>query len=96
MPPPTRTVEDNLNQFIQTQQATNSRLERSIDDIKNLVTQSLTKEKGTFPAQPLPNPNRQAHAIKNNPNPTNHEQVQAVTTLRSGKTIDKTIFAKQP
>ena len=56
-----------------------------MDDIKSqltLLTQALTFiEKGKLPAQPQPNPFR---------------HVQAITVLRSGKAIDKTILPSDP
>ncbi|GFS44406.1 hypothetical protein Acr_00g0090150 [Actinidia rufa] len=54
-------------------------------------------EKGKLPAQPQPNPSRHVHSaeISNQPS-SGHEQVQAITVLRSGKTIDKTILPIDP
>ncbi|GFZ20033.1 hypothetical protein Acr_28g0007380 [Actinidia rufa] len=74
-----------------------SRVDKTLDDIKNqltLLTQALTlTEKGKLPAQPQPNPSRHVHSTKISNQPSSsHEQVQAITVLRSGKTIDKTIL----
>ena len=44
---------------------------------------------GRFPAQPQQNP-KPANCIKKI-----NEQVQAITNLRNGKEIDKTIFSKE-
>jgi len=50
-----------------------------------LMTQQT---QGRFPAQPQPNP-KPANVVD-----TTHEQANAITTLRSGKQIDKTITPK--
>ncbi|GFY95552.1 hypothetical protein Acr_10g0009370 [Actinidia rufa] len=94
-------LEDTLQQFIQSQGGVNSRVDKTLDDIKSqltLLTQALTlTEKGKLPAQPQPNPSRHVHSaeISNQPS-SSHEQVQAITVLRSGKTIDKTILPIDP
>ncbi|GFZ12821.1 hypothetical protein Acr_23g0012060 [Actinidia rufa] len=63
-----------------------------------LLTQALTlTEKGKLPAQPQPNPSRHVHSVEISNQPSSgHEQVQAITVLRIGKTIDKTIFPIDP
>ncbi|GFY92961.1 hypothetical protein Acr_08g0013570 [Actinidia rufa] len=100
-PPHKRSLEDTLQQFIQSQGGVNSRVDKTLDDIKSqltLLTQALTlTEKGKLPAQPQPNPSRHVHSaeISNQPS-SGHEQVQAITVLRSGKTIDKTILPIDP
>ncbi|GFY92943.1 hypothetical protein Acr_08g0013390 [Actinidia rufa] len=100
-PPHKRSLEDTLQQFIQSQGGVNSRVDKTLDDIKSqltLLTQALTlTEKGKLPAQPQPNPSRHVHSaeILNQPS-SGHEQVQAITVLRSGKTIDKTILPIDP
>ncbi|GFY85745.1 hypothetical protein Acr_04g0004830 [Actinidia rufa] len=71
------------------------------EELKNqltLLTQALTlTEKGKLPAQPQPNPSRHVHSIEISNQPSSgHEQVQAITVLRSGKTIDKTILPIDP
>ncbi|GFY96805.1 hypothetical protein Acr_11g0011110 [Actinidia rufa] len=70
-PPHKRSLEDTLQQFIQSQGGVNSRVDKTLDDIKSqltLLTQALTLT----------------------------EKVQAITVLRSGKTIDKTILPIYP
>ncbi|GFY92946.1 hypothetical protein Acr_08g0013420 [Actinidia rufa] len=100
-PPHKRSLEDTLQQFIQSQGGVNSQVDKTLDDIKSqltLLTQALTlTEKGKLPAQPQPNPSRHVHSaeISNQPS-SGHEQVQAITVLRSGKTIDKTILPIDP
>ncbi|GFZ11445.1 hypothetical protein Acr_22g0008430 [Actinidia rufa] len=70
-PPHKRSLEDTLQQFIQSQGGVNSRVDKTLDDIKSqltLLTQALTLT----------------------------EKVQAITVLRSVKTIDKTILPIDP
>ncbi|GFS40532.1 hypothetical protein Acr_00g0069150 [Actinidia rufa] len=79
----------------------NSRVDKTLDDIKSqliLLTQALTlTEKGKLPAQSQPNSSRHVHSIEISNQPSSgHEQVQAITVLRSGKTIDKTILPINP
>ncbi|GFS41289.1 hypothetical protein Acr_00g0073540 [Actinidia rufa] len=100
-PPHKRSLEDTLQQFIQSQGGVNSRVDKTLDDIKSqltLLTQALTlTEKGKLPAQPQPNPSRHVHSVEISNQPSSgHEQVQAITVLRSGKTIDKTILPIDP
>ncbi|GFZ06119.1 hypothetical protein Acr_18g0002890 [Actinidia rufa] len=96
-----KSLEDTLQQFIQSQGRVNSWVDKMFDDIKSqltLLTQVLTLTgKGKLPAQPQPNPSRLVHSAKilNQPS-SGHEQVQAITILRSGKTIDKTILPIDP
>uniref|UniRef100_A0A2N9HUD7 Retrovirus-related Pol polyprotein from transposon TNT 1-94-like beta-barrel domain-containing protein n=1 Tax=Fagus sylvatica TaxID=28930 RepID=A0A2N9HUD7_FAGSY len=51
-------------------------------------------EKGKFPAQPQPNPQGQFGVSGSSASGTQHEHVKFITTLRSGKVIDKTIPTK--
>jgi len=102
-PPHKRSLEDTLQQFMQTQGGINNQAykfqdqtNRTLDDIRSQLTkltQSLSiQEKGKIPAQPMPNPRGQVHMSESSPSePSNHEQVQAITTLRSGKYVDKAI-----
>ena len=58
--------------------------------MSQLATSVSERERGTFPSQPIPNPNRQnpnsnqIHIIQD----SNVSHLNAVTTLRSGKKID--------
>ena len=86
---------------MQAQGGVNSRVDKSLDDIKSqltLLTQALTlTEKGKFPAQAQPNPSRQVHSAEaSSQSPSGHDHVASVTTLRSGKIIDKTIIPRDP
>jgi hypothetical protein len=53
-----------------------------------------TQEKGKFLAQPQPNPQGQFGVNGSSSSGTQHEHVKSITTLRSGKVIDKTIPTK--
>ena len=50
------------------------------------------QEKGKFPTQPQPNPANQCHVSTSNESQL--ESVNFITTLRSGKFVDKTIPSK--
>ena len=100
--PPKKSLEDVLTQFMQSQENVNAKVEKTLDELKNhmgVLAQSI-QEKGRFPAQPQPNPShgnasRQVnmiHAIHDT-FPL-YEHVEAITTLRSGKQVDKTIPSK--
>eukprot|EP00258_Populus_trichocarpa_P041564 XP_024457583.1 uncharacterized protein LOC112327610 [Populus trichocarpa] len=107
-PPHKRSLEDTLQQFMQTQGGINNQAykfqdqtNRTLDDIRSQLTkltQSLSiQEKGKIPAQPMPNPRGQVHMSESSSSePSNHEQVQAITTLRSGKIVDKAIGFEIP
>ncbi|XP_052308537.1 uncharacterized protein LOC127905253 [Populus trichocarpa] len=107
-PPHKRSLEDTLQQFMQTQGGINNQAykfqdqtNRTLDDIRSQLTkltQSLSiQEKGKIPAQPMPNPRGQVHMSESSSSePSNHEQVQAITTLRSGKIVDKAIVFEIP
>ena len=64
---------------------------QAITDMKNSInklTSSLSiQEKGKFPAQPQPNPKGQFE-VSNSSNPQG-EHIKSITTLRSGKIINK-------
>ncbi|KAL9360500.1 hypothetical protein Peur_048623 [Populus x canadensis] len=107
-PPHKRSLEDTLQQFMQTQGGINNQAykfqdqtNRTLDDIRSQLTkltQSLSiQEKGKIPAQPMPNPRGQVHMSESSSSePSNHEQVQAITTLRSGKIVNKAIGFEIP
>ena len=67
---------------------------QAIKDIKStlnkLITSMNVHEKGKLHSQPLPNPQVQFISDSNSSN-SHIEQAKSVTTLRSGKVIDKTI-----
>uniref|UniRef100_A0A2N9IGG3 Reverse transcriptase domain-containing protein n=1 Tax=Fagus sylvatica TaxID=28930 RepID=A0A2N9IGG3_FAGSY len=97
-PPHKRTLEDTLQTFMQGQSTINSQTSQAINDIRStltkLTTSLSTQEKGKFSAQPQPNPQGQFGVIGSSDLGTQHEHVKSITTLRSGKVIDKTIPTK--
>ncbi len=52
------------------------------------------REKGTFPSQPQPNPKTQCEVQDSNPSKSVLGQAKSITTLQSGKIIDKEIPMK--
>ena len=68
--------------------------------MKSQITKSTTsvgssqQEKGKFPSQPIQNPEGQNSVGTSSQNDGTIEHCKAITTLRSGKTIDKTIHPK--
>ena len=59
-PPPKKSLEDTLQQFMQTQSTINNQNSQAINDIRSTLTKLITSmstiEKGKFPSQPQPNP----------------------------------------
>ena len=105
IPPHKRNLEDTLNQFMQTQMSYNNSSTQAFTDFKAQTTQSFedlkghiqkltqsmsTHEKGKFPAQPKP-PQGQFQVGNPSTMETPQDQAKTVTTLRSGKKIDKSI-----
>ena len=97
VPSRSRNLEETMQAFIQGQTSINNQTSQAINEIKNTLsalTASLqTQEKGKFPAQPQPNPASQCHVSTSSENQP--ETVNSITTLRSGKVIDKTIHSKE-
>ena len=62
-PPPKKSLEDTLQQFMQTQSTINNQTSQAIDYISSTLTKLTTSmstiEKGKFPSQPQPNPQGQ-------------------------------------
>ena len=56
----------------------------------------LQQEKGKLPSQPIQNPQGQNSVGVSGPSEGTFEHCKAVTTLRSGKVVDKTIQTKEP
>jgi hypothetical protein len=96
VPPHKKSLEDTLQAFIQGQTQINQAVMQDIQELKNSVGRIDSKlnvrEKGTFPAQPQPNPKTQ-FVVNEVQNP-HLEHVKAITTLRSGKVIEKDIPKK--
>ena len=62
-PPPNKSLEDTLQQFMQTQSTINNQTSQVINDIRSTLSKLTTSmsiiEKGKFPSQPQPNPQGQ-------------------------------------
>ena len=57
---------------------------------------NFQQEKGKLPSQPIQNPQGQNSVGISGPSEGTFEHCKAVTTLRSGKVIEKTIQTKEP
>ena len=57
---------------------------------------NFQQEKGKLPSQPIQNPQGQNSVGVSSPSEGTFEHCKAVTTLRSGKVVDKTIPTKEP
>ncbi|XP_057506563.1 uncharacterized protein LOC130789773 [Actinidia eriantha] len=106
-PPHKRTLEDTFQAFMQSQQAfnqnqqtTNAQLSQSVVDIKTQLgkltatVRAMQQKKGKFPSQPQANPQGQHQVGSSSGFEPHIEHLKAITTLRSGKEIDKTILPK--
>ncbi|GFY80459.1 hypothetical protein Acr_01g0002680 [Actinidia rufa] len=71
---------------------------QALNDIRSHLSKLTTSmgvaqnERGKFPSQPQPNPQGQ-HSVGSS-NEGHMEHLKAVTTLRSGREVDKTIYPK--
>ena len=94
-PPPKKSLEDALQQFMQTQSTINNQNSQVINDIRSTLTKFTTFmstiEKGKFPSQPQPNPQGQFCVDDCSSFENKVSQVKSVTTLHSGKIIEKDI-----
>ncbi|KAL6557479.1 hypothetical protein OROMI_017829 [Orobanche minor] len=83
-------LEDTLQQFMQSTQQmfqSNSQVISKLEtQIGQLATTLAEREKGKFPSQSIPNPKGQYEVNSSN------AEVQSITTLRSGKEIQKPDF----
>ena len=102
VPPPRKTLEDTLHTFMEGQAQINQRQDQNITHIMQTLQELKTsveriesrqnvKEKGTFPAQPQPNPRGQYEVNDSGSSNPHVEHAKSVTTLRSGKVIEKDI-----
>ncbi|XP_022862089.1 uncharacterized protein LOC111382375 [Olea europaea var. sylvestris] len=98
-PPQSKTLEETLQSFMEGQANINNQTSQAINEIKNTLsslTSSLrSQEKGKFPAQPQPNPSGQFNVNASSSSESQQENANSITTLRSGKIIDKTIPSKE-
>ena len=101
-PPHNRSLEDIVTQFVQTQQSTNTEFRTALNDVRSQITKltssmgNFQQEKGKLPSQPIQNPQGQNSVGVSGPSEGTFEHCKAVTTLRSGKVVDKTIPTKEP
>ncbi|XP_022852000.1 uncharacterized protein LOC111373667 [Olea europaea var. sylvestris] len=93
------TLEETLQSFMQGQVNISNQTSQAINENKNTLsslTSSLhSQEKGKFPAQPQPNPFGQFNVNASSSSESQQENANSITTLRSGKIIDKTIPSKE-
>ena len=99
-PPHRRSMEDTLQMFMQGQSNIDEQNSQALGDLRTQMTKLTTAfsstqaEKGRFPAQSQQNPQGQ-HFVRDASVPdSNLEQLKSITTLRSGKEVDKTIVQK--
>ncbi|XP_022856960.1 uncharacterized protein LOC111378028 [Olea europaea var. sylvestris] len=98
-PPQSKTLEETLQSFMQGQANINNQTSQAINEIKNTLsslTSSLcSQEKGKFSAQPQPNPSGQFKVNASSSSESQQGNANSITTLSSGKIIDKTIPSKE-
>ena len=98
--PHKRSLKDIVTQFVQAQQSTNTEFRTALNDVRSQITKltsymgNFQQEKGKLPSQTIQNPQGQNSVGVSGPSGT-FEHCKAVTTLRSGKIIDKTIQPKE-
>ena len=91
-----------MTQFIQTQQSRNTEFRTALNDVRSQITKltssigNFQQEKGKIPSQTIQNPQGQNSVGVSGPSEGTFEHCKTVTTLRSGKVIDKTIQTKEP
>ena len=90
-----------MKQFFQAQQSTNTEFRTVLNDVRSQITKltsymgNFQQEKGKIPSQTIQNPQGQNSVGVSGPSDDTFEHYKAVTTLRSGKIIDKTIQPKE-
>ena len=90
-----------MTQFVQAQQSTNTKFWNALNDVRSQITKltssmgGFQQEKGKLSSQTIQNPQGQNTVGISSPNNVTFEHCKAVTTLRSGKSIDKTIQPKE-
>jgi hypothetical protein len=86
-------IEETLHPFIEKQETINTQNAQTMADLKDTFakfTSALSfQEKGKFPSQPQQNPRGQYNANASSFGSQHVDQVKSVTTLRSGKVIEK-------
>ena len=96
-----RRVEDIVTQFVETQQSTNTEFRTALNDVRSQIAKltssmgNFQQEKGKLPSQTIQNPQGQNSVGVSGPIEGTFKHYKAVTTLRSGKVIDKTNQPKE-
>ena len=91
-----------MTQFVQTQQSTNTEFRTALNDVRSQITKltssmgNFQQEKGKLPSQTVQNPQGQNSVGISSPSEGTFKHCKVVTTLQSGKVIDKTIQPKEP
>ncbi|XP_042991370.1 uncharacterized protein LOC122318232, partial [Carya illinoinensis] len=95
VPPHKKTLEETLHAFMQGQANINTQTMQAITEMRSSISDLTSalhaQEKGKFPAQPQPNPKGKFEVRNPNPSDSKFEHAKSITTLRSGKIIDKSI-----
>jgi len=85
-----------LHAFIEKQETINTQNTQTMADLKDTLakfTSALSfQEKGKFPSQPQQNPKGQYNSSASGSESQHMDQVKSVTTLRSGKVIEKPVL----
>ena len=90
-----------MTQLFQTQQSTNTEFRTALNDVISQITKltssmgNFQQEKEKLPSQTIQNPQGQNSVGVSGLSEGTFEHCKAVTTLRSGKVIDKTIQLKE-
>jgi hypothetical protein len=91
--PSKRNLEETLHAFIEKQETINTQNAQTMADLKDALvkfTSTLSfQEKCKFPSQPQQNPKGQYNANASSSGSQHMDQVKSVTTLSSGKVIEK-------
>ncbi|XP_058216887.1 uncharacterized protein LOC131327771 [Rhododendron vialii] len=103
-PPRDKQTDEMMKALMQSQLSFTEQTKQAIGDIRTQLTQltaavgQIQQEKGKFPSQPLVNA-AGTHYVGDSSGPSNPnlslEDAKAITTLRSGKVIDKDLPPKQ-
>jgi hypothetical protein len=95
-PPPRKNLKETLHAFIEKQEIINTKNAQTMADLKDtlaMFTSALScLEKGKFLSQPHQNPKGQYNSSASSSGSQHMDQVKSVTTLRSGKVIEKHIL----
>ena len=91
IPPLKKSLEDTLQQFMQILSTINNQSSQAINDIRSTLTELTTPMSTIDPSQPQPNPQGQFCVDDCSSSKNKVSQAKSVTTLHSGKIIEKNI-----